>query len=230
MIMKYPASAFVLLTLLNHSALAADAEWKNILPTKEVHGEIVVASADAEVEAIAAKMQAAVKKDPSFFQSQVKKAGPGQPIAYDKKLGVSEAEFKKLIEAGASGGFILKKVTDAQLSVSPGGFAIAGPNANYSFRTKVSPANVIAGEFSKPYGAPQKFDNPKAPGGGMKGFSFKVENAVSSDPKTMEGYTSNLVIGRFYDKKNCFLSVTSKEAAKGTTILNKDFIFRYPCP
>lgn len=225
--MRLSLTLMCFLGLVSKSGLAASL--KDFLPKDGTKGEILQYGSNPEMQKISAKLQSAAQKDPVFFQNHMKSVGPGKPLVYDKRLGITEAELQKLISSGPES-FTLVKVGDGVFNQTKEGFSVKGPDSNTSFKTSVSNSGILAGEFPKPYSAPEEFDNPKEPSGGLRGLSFKVEEAKNTTPGAIEGYTSNLVVGRFYDKKNCVIYLDTKKVMKGAMVMRKDFMFRYPCP
>jgi hypothetical protein len=71
------------------------------------------------LEELAKKLQAAVAKDPGWFQSHAATAKPGEPLRYHEKLGLTKAEYEEFLALTKKGG--MKKVGTGKIAVQKNG-------------------------------------------------------------------------------------------------------------
>lgn len=48
--------------------------------------------------ALTQRVQTAIQQNPEWWQEHVRRAPPGQPIAYDARLGINEAEYREFLQ------------------------------------------------------------------------------------------------------------------------------------
>jgi hypothetical protein len=68
------------------------------MPPGRVRAEVLTLALDASLAPFVAKLDAAMK-DPEIMGDVGKRTPPGAPLAYDPRFGMSEAEYKTLLEA-----------------------------------------------------------------------------------------------------------------------------------
>jgi hypothetical protein len=64
---------------------------------------------------LAQKFQAAVQRDPEWFQRHARTARPGEPLPYDPKLGLTREEYDEFLRLANTMG--LRKIAEAPLAV-----------------------------------------------------------------------------------------------------------------
>jgi hypothetical protein len=81
-------------------------------------GHVMEIAALPEDERIAAKFKQAIEKDAAWFQSYVAKVKNGEPLPYHPRLGITKAEYDRLLHAKSGlsdrGAVSIKVKTDAQ--------------------------------------------------------------------------------------------------------------------
>lgn len=91
-------------------------ELTALLPAATGQVSVMTLASPPRLLELTARIQAAARQDPAWFQAQVRAAGPGQPMAYDPRLGVSEEEYKEYQALGQSIG--LAKQADGKVTVT----------------------------------------------------------------------------------------------------------------
>jgi len=160
-------------------------------------GKAMELTSSAEDQRIAAKFQQATQKDPAWFRTYAAKVKDGDPLPYHPRLGVTKAEYDRLINTKLSlaekGAVSIELKTDAQggLELSADGLASALngvrlPPGQKSAETPHGKLTVYT-EISQ--------DNPESPLGRWKGVQWKndgtsapvVTLAVGRRQKTGDG-------------------------------------------
>ncbi len=82
-------------------------------------GEFTVDAMDVQTSPrhteLAQRLQAAMQREPAFFQEMVRRAAPGEPLAYDARMGISRGEYAEFL--GLARTPTLAKVASAPLVV-----------------------------------------------------------------------------------------------------------------
>src|SRR5687767_11821733 len=81
----------------NGSAQTTGAIVREWLPTGRVAVEVMEQHAPPRLAELTQKFQAAVAKNPGWFQEHVRQTPDGEPIAYDARTGLTEAEFQEFL-------------------------------------------------------------------------------------------------------------------------------------
>ena len=69
-----------------------------LLPRGTVRAEVLGMEVPARLGQLMAKMQTAAAGDPQWFEAYVKEHGkPGEPLPYDPRLGLTEAEYREMV-------------------------------------------------------------------------------------------------------------------------------------
>ena len=81
------------------SAIHAFAEtpYTASLPNGRVKADVMVLAAPPRASELGAKMLAAVQKDQEWFLAYVRKATPGEPLPYDRRLGMTSQEYAEYL-------------------------------------------------------------------------------------------------------------------------------------
>lgn len=100
---------------------------RQVLPIGAIDVKVMNVAATPRIVELATKFQAAAKRDPQWFLAHSNAAGPGQPMSYDPRLGLTQAEFEEF--RAWSDNPKLAVVAKAQLGIdrkSPDLFVVTG--------------------------------------------------------------------------------------------------------
>jgi hypothetical protein len=86
-----------------------------LLPSDGVTVDVMQPAFSKRLQELAVKLQAALAKDPEWAQSHVSKAKPGEPLAYDEKLGLTKEEYDEFLALTKKGG--MSKVASEPIRV-----------------------------------------------------------------------------------------------------------------
>jgi hypothetical protein len=121
-----------------------------LLPAGTLTVDVMDVAASPRLMELTQQLQAAIRADPAWFQEAVARATPGEPLPYNAKLGLTEAEYQEYLRL--AGNLTLRKVTSAPLTVrAEGGQLVLDGGAAFPDLTgiKLDPA---ADELTTPLG------------------------------------------------------------------------------
>ena len=144
-----------------------------------IAGQAMELGATPEVVRISAKLQAAIQKNQAWFTSYAAKVKEGDPLPYDRRLGVTRAEYDRMMNAKMvltpKAAVSIKVKTDAQGNLE---FASEGIAA------ALNGVRVPAGQkyAETPYGRLATFsevfqDDDDSPAGRWRGVQWKKDDA-----------------------------------------------------
>jgi len=93
-----------------------------LLPADGVTVDVMQPAFPKRLEELAARLQAAMAKDPEWTKSFLAKAKPGEPLPYDERLGLTRAEYDEFLALSKQGG--MTKVATASVRVQRAGSRI----------------------------------------------------------------------------------------------------------
>jgi hypothetical protein len=213
------------------TAAAVHAEVPKVLSAlpegKLVKGATIQVVPPAELEPYLAKVEAASKKDPEWFQEHSKKSSPGVPLPYDPKLGLTEEEYAEYLKIWEKREFKAVEPIVLQLKKSPEGtWAITTAGGAFAISTlKYDAAKDI---FVSPNGEMKRLEDVKAEKhsilGAWEGAEWKFE-----EENTLGKIKENFAIGKTSDGKFGMLVYRMQEvSSEGTPIYDKSIVIRFP--
>ena len=131
-----------------------------------ISGHIVTFSIAPEDQAISRQFRRAVQDNMDWFKKAVTASAPGRPLPYDRRMGVTEAQYQQLLtmkpdaKSGAAVEVEVKRAADGTVSLVPKGDAAAGlkdisfPPDEKSANTPVGTLSVLNGIHQKDAAAP----------------------------------------------------------------------------
>lgn len=122
-----------LLTFLPPVLNAQDlGRWAEFAPPGgKTKAQVMVLATPKDVVEISQKIEQAQKDNPEFFEAQAAAAKPGEALPYDSRLGITEAEYARLLEGAQTTELQMAGEADLEFSVNSLGLAqISGLPAN----------------------------------------------------------------------------------------------------
>lgn len=119
-----------------------------------IEGHIMTFSIAPEDEAISRQFRHAVQDHMDWFKKAVTSNGPGQPLPYDRRMGITETQYKQLLrmksaaKAGEAVKVEVRRAADGSVSLVPGGGAAAAVLADISFPPGENSAKTPVGTLS----------------------------------------------------------------------------------
>ena len=221
-----PLVAFSLIASL--CAAEAPKIFQGLLePNVPVKGQIGVVLPPPEIDKFVAKVEAAARKDPKWFQEFSGQAKPGTPLPYDERLGLTKPEYDEYLALWNKREFkpieevtlLLRATTGDTWAVTSTGGASSLSTLRYSAKSD---------SFRSPNGELKRIEDIKADAssilGEWTGLEWKFEEETGLG-KSKE----NLAIGRFADKKFGIIVFRAQElSSEGTRLLDKSLVIRFP--
>ena len=221
-----PLVAFSLIASL--CAAEAPKIFQGLLePNVPVKGQIGVVLPPPEIDKFVAKVEAAARKDPKWFQEFSGQAKPGTPLPYDERLGLTKPEYDEYLALWNKREFkpieevtlLLRPTTGDTWAVTSTGGASSLSTLRYSAKSD---------SFRSPNGELKRIEDIKADAssilGEWTGLEWKFEEETGLG-KSKE----NLAIGRFADKKFGIIVFRAQElSSEGTRLLDKSLVIRFP--
>lgn len=225
----------VLAALVAPAAFAADVPKPiAFMPAGEfVKGAITVVVPPEALEKYVAKVDAAALSDPEWFKEQSKKAGPGVPLPYDPKIGLTETEYEEYLKLWDEREFKAVEAVILQLKQQGDGkwgITAAMGNKEGAGSLPISTLKYDAEKdiFLSPNGTLERLEDVKADKrsilGEWSGSEWKFEEETSLG-KTKE----NFAIGKTGDGKFGLIVYRIQEVSSlGSSLYDKSLVIRFP--
>jgi hypothetical protein len=221
-----PLVAFSLIASL--CAAEAPKIFQGLLePNVPVKGQIGVVLPPPEIDKFVAKVEAAARKDPKWFQEFSGQAKPGTPLPYDERLGLTKPEYEEYLTLWNKREFKpIEEVTLLLRSTAGDTWAVTSTGGAGSLSTLRYSAK--SDSFRSPNGELKRIEDIKADAssilGEWTGLEWKFEEETGLG-KSKE----NLAIGRLADKKFGIIVFRAQElSSEGTRLLDKSLVIRFP--
>jgi hypothetical protein len=78
-------------------AQSLGAQLRGLLPRGRVTVEVLEMWSPPRLTVLTQRLQQAIQADPAWWQEHVRKGVPGEPLPYDAKLGLTEAEYRDFL-------------------------------------------------------------------------------------------------------------------------------------
>ncbi len=183
--------------------------------------DVMMPVAPPRMAELAARLQQAAKADPEWFREQVKLARPGEPLPYDARMGLTQAEYADFI--AMSGQMSMEKQGEGEISIIPMGDGVftvdGGPRMPDLKGVEIDFARQ---EVRTPYGVAKEQAPVNAASssalGAWKGVEWKMTRL---NPKTKAGATVKFALGTLEPSGRSVLyyNVTKLDPAGNARIL-----------
>ncbi|MGH7720162.1 MAG: hypothetical protein ACREON_15135 [Gemmatimonadaceae bacterium] len=201
-----------------------------LLPNGTVVADVMDIAAPPRLGELSARLQAAARRDPNWWAAHVKAARPGEPLAYDARMGLSEAEYRDLLALTDS--MRIRPVARAELRVSaaPRGWRLeGGPTLPELQGIEI---DTVAGEVSTPMGnaggvKPITANENQRATGPWDGIQWRRE-----DPSLTSGsgMTITFALGRLRESGRVLLYYDAKRATGGAIAARATRILTFDAP
>ncbi|HEX2078570.1 MAG TPA: hypothetical protein VHG08_12700 [Longimicrobium sp.] len=182
------------------------------------------------MEELTARLQAAIQRDPEWFQEQVRRAPAGEPLPYDQRLGLTRVEYDEYQRLAANMG--LRKVAEAPLTVrAEGSRLVFDGGAGFADLTGVA-IDLQADRLVTPLGDASGSrevhnDGERAAMGAWDGRTWSLEE-VSPDGR--DGTVVSLSVGRLRESGRGVLYWQARQVRGGQPVLRIVRILFYDVP
>lgn len=201
-----------------------------LVPTGTVSAQAMEIAAPARFTELTAKLQAAARKDPAWFEKHVRAGRPGEPLAYDARMGMPEGEYREMLALADS--MMLRPVSTVELRVlsTPSGWRIEGSATVPSLHDVE--IDTVAWEVRTPFGGATNVKAITAnPGqrttGPWDGVQWQREDASLA---TGSGTIVTFAIGRLVRSGRGLLYYDAKRAADGALAARVTHILTFDLP
>ncbi|MFU8892238.1 MAG: hypothetical protein ACNA8L_01290 [Luteolibacter sp.] len=191
-----------------------------------VRAQIGMVVPPAEIDKHVAKVEAAARLDPEWFQEYSTTSSPGTPLPFHEKLGLTRAEYDDYIVLWRKREFrpmeevmlLLRKSTGDNWTIIATGEA--GAISTLRYQTE-------SGSFRSPNGELVRIEDIKAEPDSILGEWSGPEWRF--DEETTLGKTKeNFALGRFADGKNGLVVYRVQEiSSEGTRLMDRSLVIRF---
>lgn len=192
-----------------------------------VKGSICRVLPPEEILKYVAKVETAAKKDTKWFREYSKLGKPGEPLAYDERLGLTKEEYDEYLVLWNKRGLVdqVNIMLSLRQSVGETWLLTATGEASVLSTLRYLPKDDL---FRSPNGDLKRIAdikaNPASILGEWSGAEWKFEEETEFG-KTKE----NFAIGRFADNKTGIIVHRVQEISpKGAPVLDNSLIIRFP--
>ena len=199
-----------------------------LIPIGKVQVEVMQIGSSPRMIELTEKLQAAISKDPSWWQEHVSKAEPGKELPYDSRMGLTQSEYAELKVLSKQ--MRLNKLADASLEISKNDQGIFLLNGGSSLPELTGiEIDLALNKVKTPFGIledskeiqPEKDQTVTGPWGGMQ---WKLEKQGSSPGS---GTIVKLALGKRVDDGRGILYYDVKSVTPGKTPVRISRILLY---
>lgn len=226
--MKFPVfTAFACLAMAPAFAAEVPEELSYLPADQFVKGATIRVQPPQELDKYVAKVEAAARANPEWFEEHAENAPPGVPLPYDANLGLTQEEYDEYMELWKKREFKAVQPIVLQLkNVSDGNWAITTAGGAHQISTLKY--DVEEDVFRSPNGTLERIEDIEADDlsilGSWTGHEWKYEEETSLG-RTKE----NFAIGKTGDEKFGLLVYRMQEvSSEGTPLYDESIVIRFP--
>jgi hypothetical protein len=206
------------------AVVASHLEMSELLPERPLNGEIVEIGVDPKITNLAARFALATK-DPVLGPQLMKKAKPGEPLPYDPRMGLTQAEYAVLL-AGMNK-MRLQPVRQVTISIARetgGRLALRSPAHpiladGFIFDERANSLSLPSmGQQTGRY-----FMNRKSPIAPNDGYEWSFKQLNPSRSKSVQ-----VTLSKLLSEDKCLLTVDSIDS-KSTNKVKDSIYLRFDC-
>lgn len=207
------------------------ATLQRLLPTGTVRAQVMELGAPPRMTELSSRLQAAARRDPAWWTAHVQAARPGEPLAWDARLGLTEPEYREFLSLTDSMRIRPVAPVDLHVSAAPGGWRVEGGTSLPELEGIV--IDTVAWEVQTPLGkatmvkAITANDNQRATG---PWDGVQWQRADSSIVQTGSGTAITFALGRLRDSGRVLLYYDGKQATDGTLSARASRILTFDPP
>ena len=189
---------------------------RRLLPTGKLRAEVMELAAPPRMAELSSRLQAAVRRDPAWWTAHVQAARPGEPLAYDTRLGLTEAEYREFLALGDSLRIRPVAPVELQFTAAPGGWRLEGGTSLPELQGIV--IDTLTWELQTPLGKATAVKvitantNQQATG---PWDGVQWQRTDTSIVTTGSGTAITFALGRLRDSGRVLLYYDAKQAAGG---------------
>jgi hypothetical protein len=219
--------ATVLMAVLAAACWAESPQLDRLLPAVEVTADVMELGAPPRMQELTQRIREAAARNPEWFEEHVAKATPGEPLPYDPRLGVSEAEYREYLQLIKTA-LTMVKVKETRLRFrqqAEGVYTVEAAGmpdlAGITIELKKDRVRTPFGVLGPGTTIENRDDN--GPTGPWTGTQWALEQQSSENSATV----AKLAVGRLSRDGRGILYYTAREIAGGKLVRRADAIIFY---
>jgi hypothetical protein len=194
---------------------APPVAFRELLSVGQVEVTVLTLGAPPRFTELATRIQHAARANQEWWTAHVRSAPEGQPLPYDARMGVSEAEYREMLRLADS--VVMQRTGGGTLRISalPTGWRLDGGRA-FSELNGID-IDTIARVVRTPFGELREFnvveanDDQRATGR----WAGAQWNLTQVDEATGDGVAASFVLGKLEANHHTLLYFDAKRARNG---------------
>lgn len=205
------------------AAQITNRQLADLLPPGPVLVEVLELSFPRRYIELSKRLQDAFQADPAWFQARVASNQPGQPLPYDPKLGLSEAEYREFVQL--SGQLTAQPSMTATLHVeaTPSGWRFNERTTlvalqNVTIDTAQGVVHTSFGTLSA--------SSPVYPSASQRAAGQWTASRWQQEPTASNAFSATFAVGRFTADGRLVVYLQAREIQNGTLVRRADLLLR----
>ena len=213
------------------ATLTFGAEPREFIPNGSVVAKVMQMVLSPRGEELAARLQHAVSKNRDWWLEHVKSATPGQPLAYDSRMGLTEVEYDEYLELASKPSLGQVKEVPLNFRWSSEAQVVLDGQDSLPDLTGVR-IDLISDSVTTDYGVlaeRSEINNAStdSPTGPWRGVQWKLE---SVEANSTSGVVAKLALGRLSQSGEGILYFDAKKVEGGALTRKSSIILFYSLP
>ena len=209
------------------SAQSVGADLHGLLTIGRANAEVLELWSPPQLAILSQRLQQAVQKDPSWWQEHVRRAEPGEPLAYDPKLGLTEAEYREFLMLADSVQMKPVRTVEVVIERSRAGWRFANSTAVAALRG--IEIDTVRNQVHSPFGdlvraAPITASEGQRATGPWGGPRWNLE---AVDTLTLTGTVAQFAVGKHSETGRTVIYYDAKRMANGQLSARESLFLRF---
>jgi hypothetical protein len=211
----------------DRASAVTGAAVAQLLPIGVVAADVMEIAAPPRFTELTTRLQAAARRDPAWWTAHVRAARPGEPLAYDARMGLTEPEYREMLALADS--MVIRPAARAELKISAAarGWRIeGGPSLPELQSVEI---DTVVGDVRTPMGRAGSAKRIRANEnqrvtGPWDGVQWQHEDASIA---AGSGTAITFALGRLRESGRVLLYYDAKQAAGGALTARATRILRF---
>ena len=208
------------------SAQSPGTRLRALLPRGRITVEVLEMWSPPRMVLLTQRLQQAIQADPSWWQEHVRRGVPGEPLAYDARLGLTEPEYREYLALTDSMRMKPARTTDVIIEPSQSGWRFGAASSIPGLRGVE--IDTIANVVHSPFGDLATADpiiarstqRATGPWGGPRW------NLDAVDTTTLSGAVAQFAIGKHAETGRTIIYYDAKKMEKGQLSARESLFLR----
>jgi hypothetical protein len=214
------------LTCTDIAAQSVGSQVRGLLPRGTASAEILTMWAPPRLSELTRRLQIAAQADPEWFKQHVRRAAPGEPMPFDPKMGLTETEYRELINLSESMEMRPASVETLEVESTDVGWRFGSGTTLAPLRGLEidTVRNEVQSTFGRlPAATPIKPGPAQRATGPWGGPQWKLE---SIDEWTATGTVATFAVGKHESTGHTVIYFDAKRADKGQISARESLFLR----